>query len=298
MGVMKEHMHEIWSEREAYVSFRCPECREAVSAWLNIPGDVSEHYEYVSCPNCDASDHWDVVIRQDEDGYTAELEKDPETDVSIEVGYSQYDMDWDEPEPEPDAYGIFRRAMSDWNRNLRELGTPHGASSRNRMLFTTLYSILEAYLSDAIIGAANEDVAVQRKMLKLDGLKDKQISLETVLDKPDIVRDMVKTTLQGLSFHRLGVINGICESCFGKKILPRDNDERTLVMKSIDKRHDCVHRNGTTKAGVLHADITREYLEKIGGLFEEMAKTLDDAVDAMKTKEYLESLDETEAKGI
>lgn len=69
-------------------------------------------------------------------------------------------------------------------------------------------------------------------------------------------------------------------------------------MKSIDKRHDCVHRNGNTKAGVLHADITREYLEKIGGLFQDMAKTLDDAVDAMKTKQYLESLDENDAEGV
>ncbi|MDX1073061.1 hypothetical protein GOL32_32450 [Sinorhizobium medicae] len=177
---------------------------------------------------------------------------------------------WDEPEPEPGAYGIFQEAMRDWKKNVVELSTMEGTGSRNRMLFVTLYSILEAYLSDTIIGSAMEDVGVQRKMLKLEGLKEKQISLETILDKPDIVREMVKTTLQGLSFHKLAQVNGMCEAAFGKPILPGDRDERALVMKSIDKRHDCVHRNGVTKEGTKHDDITSDYLLKLGALFENM----------------------------
>lgn len=280
MSSVKEYMHEVWSERDAEVNFLCPECGHPAAAFLKIPGDLDDHghYEDVTCLNNEDKHEWTVIVRHDDlSGYTASLKEDPDVDVDITVDNNVYE-DWDEPEPEPDAYGIFRRAMADWKSNVRELSVPYGANSRNRMLFVTLYSILEAYLSDAIIGAAMEDVAVQRKMLKLDGLKDKQISLETILDKPDIVKEMVKTTLQGLSFHKLGAINGICESCFGKKILPRDNDDRTLIMKSIDKRHDCVHRNGADKIGVLHDDITREYLDKIGGLFEEMAKTLDGAM--------------------
>lgn len=297
MSSIKEHMHEVWSERDAEISFLCPHCGHPASAWVKIPSDIDEHFEEVSCLNNEDEHEWTVIVRHDEvNGYTAELEDDPNVDVEISVESNAYE-DWDEPEPEPDAYGIFRRAMADWKSNVRELGTPYGASSRNRMLFTTLFSILEAYLSDAVIGAAMEDVAVQRKMLKLDGLKDKHISLETILDKPDIVKEMVKTTLQGLSFHKLGAINGICESCFGKKILPQDNDDRTLVMKSIDKRHDCVHRNGNDKAGVLHEDITLEYLDKLGGLFEEVAKTLDDAMDATKAQKFFEDLDKRDAAG-
>lgn len=96
-----------------------------------------------------------MIIRHDDlNGFSAELEEDPEVDVTIDVGGNAYD-DWDEPEPDPDAYRIFRRAMADWKSNVRELSAPFGASSRTRMLFVTLYSILEAFLSDAIIGAAH-----------------------------------------------------------------------------------------------------------------------------------------------
>ncbi|RVP48130.1 hypothetical protein [Sinorhizobium medicae] len=297
MSSIKEYMHEIWSQHDAEINFLCPDCGHPASAFLKIPGDQDEHFEGVSCLNNEDPHDWTVIIRHDDlNGFSAELEEDPEVDVTIDVGGNAYD-DWDEPEPEPDAYGIFRRAMADWKSNVRELSTPFGASGRNRMLFVTLYSILEAFLSDAIIGAAMEDVAVQRKMLKLDGLKDKQVSLDTILDKPDIVREMVKTTLQGLSFHKLGPINGICESCFGKPILPRDKDDRALVMKSIDKRHDCVHRNGVDKEGTVHEDITREYLEKIGGIFDEIAKALDYAMRLVQAEKFFEDPDKKEAEG-
>lgn len=299
MGSAKEYMHEVWSQREAEVNFICPECGHPAAAWLKIPGDLDDdgHYEEVLCLNQDDDHRWMVIIRHDdENGYTAELEDEPDVEVDISIESNAYD-DWDEPEPEPDAYGIFRQAMGDWRRNVFDLSTPGGASSRNRMLFTTLYAILEAYLSDAIIGAAMEDAEVQRKMLKLDGLKDKLISLETILDKPDIVKEMVKGTLQGLSFHKLGAVNGICETCLGKQILPRDKGDRALVMKSIDKRHDCVHRNGVDKAGVKHEDITREYLDKLGELFEEMSKTLFDAIRLVQADKFFEELDKKEAEG-
>lgn len=279
---------------EVEVSFLCPVCGHPSAAWLKVPGDDDDYVDEVSCLNPETDHEWTVRLRRKNGYRVGSVEGHPGVGVSIkELDTSD---DWDEPEPEPDAYGIFRRAMADWKSNVRELGTSYGASSRNRMLFVTLYSILEAYLSDAIIGAAMEDVAVQRKMLKLDGLKDKQVSLVTILDKPDIVKEMVKTTLQGLSFHKLGAINGICESCFGKKMLPRDSDDRTLIMKSIDKRHDCVHRNGADKAGALHDDITREYLDKIGELFEEMAETLDGAMGDLKVQKYLDNLDEDDMR--
>lgn len=296
MSSVKDYLHEVWSQVDVEVTFTCPHCHNPVSKWLKVAGDDPEQFEEVACEFDEDEDAWTVIIRNDDGSWSAELEEDPDVEVTINVDDSS-PYDWDEPEPEPDAYGIFRQAMGEWRRNVFDLSTPGGASSRNRMLFTTLYAILEAYLSDAIIGAAMEDVSVQRKMLKLDGLKDKQIRLETILDKPDIVSEMVKTTLQGLSFHKLGAVNSICETCFSKKILPQDNDDRALVMKSIDKRHDCVHRNGVDKSGVLHEDITPEYLDKIGELFEEMAKTLFDAIRLVQADRFFEDLDRKEAEG-
>ncbi|WFT91116.1 hypothetical protein [Rhizobium leguminosarum] len=289
MSSVKEYMHELWSQRDVEVSFTCPHCKNISATWLKVPGDQGEHYEEVFCEFDEDEDAWTVIIRHDEYGWSAELEKAPDVEVTVKVD-DTYD-DYEEPEPEPDAYGIFRRALADWRSNVRELGTPFGASSRNRMLFVTAYSILEAYLSDAIIGSAMQDVAVQRKMLKLDGLKDKQISLETILDTPDIVSEMVKTTLQGMSFHNLRAVNGICESCFGKTILPRDKDDRALVMKSVDKRHDCVHRNGVDKEGNTHNDLTDDYLQKLGDIFAAIADTLDKAIRDKQAERFFKDLD-------
>ncbi|MBB3520980.1 hypothetical protein [Rhizobium sp. BK456] len=289
MSSVKEYLHEVWSQVDVEVTFTCPHCRNPISKWLKVAGDEAEQFEEVACEYDEDEDAWTVIIRHDENVWSAELEKAADVDVTIKVDDT---YDWDEPEPEPDAYGIFRRALTDWRSNVRELGTPFGASSRNRMLFVTAYSILEAYLSDAIIGSAMEDVSVQRKMLKLDGLKDKQISLETILDNPDIVREMVKTTLQGMSFHNLRAVNGMCESCFGKPILPRDKDDRALVMKSVDKRHDCVHRNGVDKEGNTHDDLTDDYLQKLGDIFAEMADSLDNAIRDKQAKKFFENLDD------
>ncbi|MGO7323262.1 hypothetical protein ACCS95_32075 [Rhizobium ruizarguesonis] len=295
MSSVKEYMHELWSQVDVEVSFVCPHCRNTTEAWLRVPGDQAEHSEEVACEFDEDEAGWTVIIRHDNDGWSAEVENAPDVDVTIKVD-DTYD-DWYEPEPEPGAYGIFIGAMRDWKINVDELSTVGGAGSKNRLLFVMLYSTLEAYLSDAIIGAAMEDVAVQRQMLKMDGLKDKQINLETILDRPDIVREMVKTTLQGLSFHKLGTINGICESAFGKPLLPRDKDDRPLIMKSIDKRHDCVHRNGVDKNGNTHTDITRDYLERIGRIFVEMAETLDHGIRIQQAKNYFEDLDDFDRLG-
>ncbi|MBY5828564.1 hypothetical protein ACC676_00415 [Rhizobium ruizarguesonis] len=291
MSSVKEYMHELWSQVDVEVSFICPHCRNRTAAWLNVPGGQEEHFAEVPCQFDEDEEGWTVIIRHDgENGWSAELEDAPDVDVTIKVDQT-YD-DWEEPEPEPGAYAIFLGAMRDWKVNVSELSTVGGAGSKNRLLFVMLYSILEAYLSDAIIGAAMEDVEAQRKMLRLEGLRDKQVSLETILDKPDIVKEMVRTTLQGLSFHNLGPINGMCESAFGKPILPRDKDDRLLVMKSIDKRHDCVHRNGADKNGIAHTDITRQYLEKIGVLFDEIAETLENAIRAQQAAKFFENLDD------
>ncbi len=295
MSSIKEYMHEVWSQRDAEVSFLCPECGHPAAAWLKIPGDVDEdgHYEEVVCLNQEDDRKWMVIIRRDEDnGYTAELEEDPDVEVNISIENDHYD-DWDEPDPEPGAYGIFLNSMGEWKRNVVDLSTPGGASSRNRMLFTTLYSIFEAYLSDSIVGSALVDVPVQRRLIKLKelDLHDKQLSLDTVLENPNVVRDMLRAVLQKFSFHKLVPVSRIAEVAFGKPILPRDQEDRALAVDSVQKRHDCVHRNGVDKGGNQHTDITREYLKKMGEIFEGMAAALEEAIRDAMARRFFEDLD-------
>lgn|GEM_PF-1592451 len=291
MGSVKEYMHELWSQVDVEVTFECPHCRNRISKWLRVAGDDPAQFEEVACSYDEDEDAWTVIIRNDDGSWSAELEDDPDVEVTINVDDSY--NDWEEPEPEPDAYGIFRRALVDWKSNVRELSTPGGSSSRNRMLFTTLYSIFEAYLSDAIVGSALVDVPVQRRLIKLKelDLHDKQLNLDTVLENPNVVRDMLKEVLQKFSFHKLVPVSRIAETAFGKPILPRDQEERAMAVASVQKRHDCVHRNGSDTEGNQHRDITQDYLNKLGEIFEGMATTLEEAIRNAQAKRFFEGLD-------
>ncbi|KQQ72443.1 hypothetical protein ASF70_13005 [Rhizobium sp. Leaf321] len=292
MSSVKEYMHEIWSQVDVEVIFTCPHCHNTISKWLRVAGDEEEQFVEVSCDFDDDEDAWTVIIRNDDSGWSAELEDAPEVDVTINVDDSRYDQ-WEEPDPEPGAYGIFQNAMGEWRRNVFELSTTDGASSRNRMLFTTLYSIFEAYLSDAIIGSALADVPVQTRLVKVKelDLHDKQLSLDTVLENPNVVRDMLRAVLQKFSFHKLVPVSRIAEVAFGKPILPPHQEDRALAVASVQKRHDCVHRNGFDTQGNQHTDITQEYLNRAGKIFECMAAALEDAIRHAEAKKWLEPLD-------
>ena len=292
MGRAKEYMMELWAARPVHleVSFLCPVCGHPAAAYADMPGDQDEFTEEVACLDPESTHEWTVNIEKTEDYYGAEVQGYPDVDVTVRLLDPGDDDDWDEPPPEPGSYGIFLDALEEWRFNVTRLGEPDGGSSRNRMLFTTLYSIVEAYLSDTIIGAALADKEVQRHMLTLDGLKGAVVSLETVLDKPYIVRDMVKTALQGMSFHNLPAVNGICRVAFKKTLLPGDADDRALVIKSVDKRHDCVHRNGKDKDGNKHVDITQDYLRKLGNIFEAMAEGLENAMQDADVERWFEEI--------
>jgi hypothetical protein len=294
MGAMKEWL---LRDQEAYdeepywdyeINFLCPTCGHPAQGYVATPIEDGEFDNEIICSNSEGEHSWSARIIRKGGAVIARLDNHPDVTVHAYPPGS----DWDEPSPEPGAYGIFRHAIGEWGSTLQEIGSADGESSRNRMLFSNLYSIVEAYLSDTIIGAAIADTSVQRQFLKIKDLrfKDNQLSLETVLDNPDVVGDIIKTTLQGISFHNLVLVNQMCDVAFGKSILPKDRDDRQMIVMSITKRHDCVHRNGRDKEGNRHEDLTSTYLVKIGALFEDVAEALESAMRAAKVKQFVESL--------
>ncbi|MCS4092624.1 hypothetical protein [Rhizobium sp. BK176] len=277
------------ADRELEVGFICPRCGHPAAAYVLPPeewtGEVSHR---VACLNSEDAHEWTVRISKHRGELSAQLDENEDTKVSLSL--PGIPDEWYEPLPEPEAYGIFVDALKEWRNNVDEFATMDGFSSRNRMLFSTLYSIAEAYLSDSIIGAALADKEIQRHMLKLDVLKDKQVNLKTILDKPTIVQDMIKEALQRFSFHNLPAVHGICERAFGARILPANKDDRTMVIASVAKRHDCVHRNGFDKEGNRHMDISSDYLRKLCNIFESMAEALENGIREAGAKKFFENL--------
>lgn len=278
MGQMKEYMIELMSQFDVEIAFLCPICGHPVQASFKMDPDDEEHHEDVTCLN-DEDDHdWTVVVLHQECRHTAAVVEDSEVDVSLKV--DDHADFWDEPEPEPNPYEIFRAAMCEWGRNVDDLGEAAGHGSRNRMLFITLYSIAESYFSDAVNGNVVLEPAVQKQLLKTKGLglADTKISLETILDKPDIVRERIGIALKSLSYHNLFVVDTVSKLAFGRTILPKDPKDRGLAIGSVPKRHDCVHRNGFDTEGNRHIDITPQYLREMGRIFDGMGIALEDAI--------------------
>lgn len=288
MGQMKEYMIELMAQLDVEINFLCPMCGHPVSASFKMDPDDEEFHEDVNCLNDEDTHEWTVaILKRQGGGYTAAVVEDPEIEVSLEV--DDHADFWEEPEPEPNSYEIFRIAMREWDRNVDELSAPNGHSSRNRMLFVTLYSIVESYFSDAINGNAILEPAVEKELLRTKGLGlgDIKISLPTILEKPDIVRERIGIALKGLSYHKIQVVDTLSKLIFEKTILPKDSKDRALVIGSVQKRHDCVHRNGLDTAGHRHVDITPQYLRTMGRTFEEMASALEDAIrDAQARRHF------------
>lgn len=289
MGQMKEYMIEIMSQLDVEIEFLCPVCGQPVSVSFKMDPDNDQHHEDVTCLNDEDEHEWTVVVLHQEGRYTAAIVEDPEINVSLEV--DDHADFWEEPDPEPNSYKIFQTAMREWDRNVDQLSVPAGDSSRNRMLFITLYAIAESYFSDAVNGNVVLEQAVQKQLLKTKGLglADIKISLETILDKPDIVRDRIGIALKSLSYHNLLVVDAVSKLAFGIMILPKDPRERGVAVGSVRKRHDCVHRNGFDSDGTRHVDITPQYLRDLGSIFEGMASTLEDAIKDTRARRHFDA---------
>lgn len=282
MGVAKDH----WFETRPThgISFKCPKCQFACSAYFHAPepyeimeeGDY--HEEVVECLRCRSV--WETIVTADEDtdAYEAMLSDKPDVDVDVfELDLSGDRDDWDDGyEPEPRAYDIFQAALKEWWQLLGKFGDPEGgAGSTNRMLFTQLYALLEAYLYSEIIGIAERDPAVQRGILKaMPALGDQPVKLSTVAERPALVAETIKAALIDFSFHKLEVVDSLCREACQKGMLPLDKDERALIMRSVHKRHDCVHRNGLTRAGEPVEDVTLDWLMSLAKAFETMAEVV------------------------
>lgn len=295
MGSAKEQ----WLEtRPDYsISIDCPKCRRHI--WSNVRApevedryedEVDEQSETIECPYCDST--WSVDLTATSTSLTALVLEYPEVEVSFEpIDWSNDRWD-DYPDPEPDPHEIFVNAHRDWRSSVREVANSHnGAASRNRMLFVQLYSIVEAYLSDAIVGLALRDTGVQARLIPvMPALKDKTVSLVSLAGNPNILREMVRSVLQEASFHSLGNVNSITLAAISKPILPQDKAERALLMASIDLRHDCVHRNGRRKDGTERDEVTRAYLETMGRLFRTLAYDLNATISQVDVARQLSVL--------
>lgn len=116
----------------------------------------------------------------------------------------------------------------------------------NRMLYASIITAMESYLSDAFISAIRCDESNCRKLIEeTPELRDRSLKLGDIYRRMDSIPKEVDDYLLGLVYHRLDKVKELYYHTLGIEF-PRDLSK---IFRAILTRHDIVHRNGKRQDG-------------------------------------------------
>ncbi|MBP2238101.1 hypothetical protein J2Z31_004628 [Sinorhizobium kostiense] len=287
---------------EFQLLLQCPVCGVPCEAWpermpvaiSDVEGeaDITGEFE-IECDECGQTT--DVTVTAHLLGWTAHVSGNPSHEVQVNH-YDYGDDQWlEDLEPEPHPYTNYRAAISEWHSLLKELGEAGDASGRNRMLLVQLFSILEAYLSDAVISLVYNNSEILNAIVAWHPeLKEEKVSLASVAANPHLVRDTIVSRLRKTQFHRFEHVNGMLRAAIRHPILPADKETRGEVLRAAKIRHDCVHRNGRDQEGNLVTGITGRYLWDLAGVFDDMVNKLHRRIEEEEDSRRIALLEQNE----
>lgn len=274
---------------QSHVSFECPACHKYSSGPVEIPepdwssaessNDLnSEGNIYVKCTECD--EEFPAYVENYAGNVQIKLDDYPETYIDADNAFYSPE-DWPEPEVPDDPWSIFAGLRSEVSAWLRDHGSDYGGALINRMLFASLISGLEAFLSDTLLNAVAERKEAQLRLVKHDKevLKMKFAAAE-VLENPNIVIERLTSHLRDISFHNLPRINALYRVALEIDFFALvGKDAVAALNKAIDLRHHVVHRNGRDKKGNHLEDFTPGYVKSVLDVVNDLVEKIDEAVN-------------------
>ena len=112
-----------------------------------------------------------------------------------------------------------------------------------RLLFISVITTLESFLSDGFITTVMSDTALIRKFVETNpDFATRKFALSELFHKSDVIEDEVKRYCNSIMWHNLKKIMPMY-----KKVLDVEfPDDLGDLFRAILMRHDIVHRNGKT----------------------------------------------------
>lgn len=132
-----------------------------------------------------------------------------------------------------------------------------------RLLYVSVITTLETYLSDLFIAGVANDPDLRRKFVETTPKFAKEKVTLVEYYKTDIER-IVKTHLLEVRWHRVPEVREMYRDTLSIGFI----DELAQLIEAITIRHDLVHRNGRKKDGSEHhlcADDIRELIRYVSG---------------------------------
>lgn len=245
-------------------------------------GDAWEDFDF-ACPECGKD--YSVETVSSFSGISATVDQSFEADVErlYEPDYYDFDQYLLRYDPANDTIGAYEDARDE----LLALLAIHGrdpTSILNRMIFSQLIAIMEAYLSDKILRLATDHEEIKKRLLNAGFLKEQKLSLSDYLLDPSRAEDAFKISLQKLLYHDLDRVEPLYKMALRAEFFPPDPTIRSELEAAVRIRHDCVHRNGKSVDGTLHEfddALIRALSQRITTLVDHVEEKATAAVDLL-----------------
>lgn len=186
--------------------------------------------------------------------------------------------EWDyEPSVElPKHLQTFKSSISNVKALLALQVPPAQQRHYRGMLYVSVIIAMEAYLLDNFLSSINSDQGAFRKYIETtEHFRKQKISLSTIFKESEGIDKRGRAYLTRSLWHRLSEVAKLYRDTLGVHF-PED---MTDLLKSVQIRHDFVHRNGRTADGteiILTPDQINRLIKLVQNLIE--------GIEAQQTK--------------
>jgi len=271
---------------ETQVFFECPKCQKTARTSVIVPepnwgaGDkmsdmTSEGETQAQCSECEA--WFSAYVYNSASSCDVTLDEYPNTNVVADFAFFSPpdEEDWLDRNPPTDPYSVFTESMNQLAKFLIEHGENNGDHIVNRMIFTQQVSAFEAYLGDTLLRAVQaKPKALSQLLTKDTEVNAQKFTLAQVAANPNLVSEKVAAYLKSILYHNLAKVHFLYGAALNVQILTDDDDNDNL-MKAIQYRHDCVHRNGKDNDGNPLEVFTEDYIRRTGQLMRALVKRIE-----------------------
>ena len=283
------------------IDFTCPSCGqtsdiEVPLPELNLsysnPADyASEGLVWFCCPNLQCNEEFDGYALCTVSECTIHLYADDLGCIVLEIKgnppfYSQV-YDWDELEI-PDNPGEIFISTHDQLMKLLDIKfvLPDDDQIVARMIFTQIFSAMEAFLADTLMSQVLGDKSKTIALLAKDKNIGKQrFCLKDIAKNDKIVYFRVKEYLQNILYHDLVKVRALYKNALGIELKVNDKDWEHLDKAKLH-RHDCVHRNGFKKDDTKNTVFTKDYVQETAIIVKRLVDTVDAQSSPLIDKGY------------
>lgn len=266
------------------ISFVCPECRRDASCVIGVPeprvladdaieDQVQESIE-ISCSRCHTS--FDVLVQNSAGSCKISFERYADAQIDASHAFYEDEDEWVDLSVSDDPLDVFESSHSEtFDLLVSEEG--EGSHLLHRMIFVQQITALEAYLGDTLLkGALGDKEASQRLLENEIELRQKKFTLAEISSDPDLITKTISAHLKNVLYHNLPKVRALYEIVFKFDLFSlMDTKDRLVLLRAIEYRHDCVHRNGRNKDGDALTIFTRSYVGAVLKVLEHLVREIE-----------------------